>query len=1303
MRLRKFLALLLALIMLVSIVPAVVFAEETGSETSSETNGDTVIAAPNNLFLNKTAVLNDYGTYTINLEAYATGTTITKTITEGMPLDVVLVMDQSGSLVSDGDLLTSLKGSVTSFLEALRVNGEEFGLNHRVAICGFASYAKQNSSGLALDKFTFANDTQDNAWINTGIFVNGEFLDYGTVEYIPVTSASSISTSKYYVVDCHSNDDGIYEKASVFYSGGKWIASADNENGYMVAAYTTQQLYEKFNGHIYTVGASKNLLTNTDYANSWEYIVDDQGNMNEDITTAVDNLASNGATAIFMGMKMARKMLENLPAVSDGIQRKKIVIVFTDGQPGFAGYTRGDGDAALAEAAKIKASNAEIYAIGMYSDAAGENVDTFMNQLSSNYLSHGFGTKTYSLDPRIGDFDANNILLYSRNIDGTQGGVSPYFCVDHSGNYWPVYIYYDPSDDNYYGYTITDDGDGQGELGSVAYLLESHLPNSDPDADYYKHASDIGELDSIFDTISSEVTGYTSQLTLDANTILKDVLADGFTLTDNTTITVSVVPGSVGEEHSTLTADQLTADKITWGNAQQVLTFTYPDTTTASNTVTVDEAADRTEMTLTATAASNGVVTVTGFNYANATDDDKINAQYICYGHPGSKLVVTITGVEATTDVMTDGIVATNHGTSGIYESAASDADKDGITGELQASFKMPTTYLTSHTYVVDYAKKMTIDPSDFLMNLGVDTLDVDGYNYFDSATTEITEAYGKVAIEDGKIAYTPTTMNWDGFDTFYVFGSTNNATVQAATANGNYNLWSKVSVIPANNVYYEDTFISTIESDGTGADNTTEGTVGIVYSGSWFTDTTGSNPNTNVEHPENLENQDNANHGWEDSLADDTGYSDGSAHGAEFAKDENGIATAKASFTFTGTGVDIYSRTNSTTGTIIVKVEPDAATKEKGINTKYFIVDTLAASGDYYQIPVVSYTAVKKTTTDEGTTEDVIHGTYTVTITVTGAADFEQYGNRKLFYLDGIRVYNPLSNEQEKDPIVDDGYGNAVDSLFMELRDKLLDSNTFNPENSGFAINGAVFIDQINANDNTASNPEGNAPEQTDPEETDPEKTDSEETTPLETPVGTPTTTTVVGDYKTYGPENEVYLAKGQSIVFKVNSTEHTLFFVGLKAPSGTATEALVTFGTDAEGNPVSAAIPVGHSTDMFYKVIPANGYIQITNNSDSLLSITKLKKVYTDDEAPNISDDSGIEIQAISADEALLFAARFAKAPLVSYPVTDGDADVPETDTPNVEIAVPEQPSREEQLREMIAKFVAELFGAINAWFNA
>lgn len=118
-----------------------------------------------------------------------------------------------------------------------------------------------------------------------------------------------------------------------------------------------------------------------------------------------------------------------------------------------------------------------------------------------------------------------------------------------------------------------------------------------------------------------------------------------------------------------------------------------------------------------------------------------------------------------------------------------------------------------------------------------------------------LTKTYGKVATATAKtgLTYTPTTMNWNGYDSFYVFG-------KQIAPNGAINQWSKVTVMPANSVYYEDTFVT----------DENAGTVGIVYGGEWTTDGTGANRGQTLDsdHP----------YGWETGYAGDTGYSDGSA-----------------------------------------------------------------------------------------------------------------------------------------------------------------------------------------------------------------------------------------------------------------------------------------------------------------------------------------------------------------------------------------------------------------------------------------
>ena len=128
MKMKKILAAVLSLLMLLALFPTVALAAD--GEGSGNAEG---------IVVSKTAELADDGTYTINLEAYATGTTTTVTEKSNVPLDVVMIIDQSGSMEG---YLTDLKAAVLKFIYNVRTNAladPENPVNHRIAIVGFAS------------------------------------------------------------------------------------------------------------------------------------------------------------------------------------------------------------------------------------------------------------------------------------------------------------------------------------------------------------------------------------------------------------------------------------------------------------------------------------------------------------------------------------------------------------------------------------------------------------------------------------------------------------------------------------------------------------------------------------------------------------------------------------------------------------------------------------------------------------------------------------------------------------------------------------------------------------------------------------------------------------------------------------------------------------------------------------------------------------------------------------------------------------------------------------------------------------
>ena len=97
----------------------------------------------NGLELSKTAILNKDGrSYTIRMEAYTTGTVTTTTT--AVPVDIVLVLDQSGSMAYSFGNTTrqaAMKTAVSSFIEAVGEKYSAAEADHRMAIVTFGSDA----------------------------------------------------------------------------------------------------------------------------------------------------------------------------------------------------------------------------------------------------------------------------------------------------------------------------------------------------------------------------------------------------------------------------------------------------------------------------------------------------------------------------------------------------------------------------------------------------------------------------------------------------------------------------------------------------------------------------------------------------------------------------------------------------------------------------------------------------------------------------------------------------------------------------------------------------------------------------------------------------------------------------------------------------------------------------------------------------------------------------------------------------------------------------------------------------------
>ena len=1366
MKMRRMFAALLALAMLLSVLPVVGLGVTTNDV---DTKGKVTGPYDNSeLYLGKTATLENDGTYTIRLEAFATGNPVVTQLRSGLPLDIILVLDQSGSMFQN-NYLETLRESVDEFIDVIAANGRSIGVTHRVGIVGFASDVDDGSSG---EGSSIAGGS-DNRYTNTGVFLeDGTFKNYGDAATSYVEVSDPVVGGTYYIRDSNrkyqkltsgegyaivpnpsTERDDLYAKVGNSYlladyfndayypvtnldasktyfvdvNGTKmpitattettynytrvtrtndrdgqtyyisrssangtdfiqitctdegWFLQSDyvwrdedgNEytrgnngqftrNGTTYYAYnrsettvttwtltdgtvinpTAQTVYDhlsgwvyyqngayySYNGDLYEKGttwtysgttydpattqffaqATTGGLTDDDYRDALMPVTNGAagaGSITAALDIAVSKIASSGATRPSLGMEMAKNILDNRSSLDDDDKRQTVVVVFTDGSPGYSAFEEAEANAALKISAELKAEdghNATVYSIGLYPEKSDNNiVSVFMTGLSSACPT------AESIDDIAGStYTKENVTLSNlMELTETWTVVEEYYYLRNSV-YYPVKArinsgtvqaqYVNGSSST--NLTVTN-----GKIDLYKRTFDTYESGSK----YYLYASNKEVLYDIFPEIVTDSTTTTlDKEYLTTDTLLRDILQTGFVFTNGTTVTMSSLAGTWG-------ADK----KITWAAAETVI-----------DSVTVTDSAAQ---TTTSASGKLSVYNQGGYQFVEAKGFDFDNAYFSEGGHEnGAKLIVTITRVEATDLVAWNQTDLTNNPYSGVWSPVLEDGTRTQI-----GVFPQPNTYFSNAVVVMDYAKT-TEDLKDLIRQSGVKHLDADGMNYFASADTDITDAYGSAAINGGALTYTPNTMQWDGADAFYVFGNTADATILRHSANKVYgNVWSKVTAIPANNVYYEDTFV-TSESTGT---------VGIDFTGTWQQVSAGMN----TETPEAGENAENGGvHGWEDSLADDTGYSDGTA--------AEGGDQATATFTFTGTGVDIYSRTNMQTGRVMVSLYAGAAAT--GVPLRTLVVDNFAHSGDYYMIPTLSiheipYRVSGKTQIDENGNiiyEAMPYGTYTVKLKVLAVTDdADRDGTvttRSTYYLDGIRVYNPAANNGA----VKDAYGDdEINASFAEVRDILLDANTFDAESEN-GVGGPVFIDQIvhKGEDGAISDSVG-------------------------------VSSSDIAVYESVGPENEVYLQKDQSIAFA--PIAGAKYYVGLKSPTGEPVTVFIYKDGGIE------EITISHTTDMFYEVTPEEGIVFIGNMSENanLLAITKIKVIKQDTVLMKamFRSVSREEILA-AADEAYAAAA---------------DPVMPEIEIVNPGIDEPAN-STAEQLRELIKR----LFGNLWDWFR-
>lgn len=384
------------------------------------------------------------------------------------------------------------------------------------------------------------------------------------------------------------------------------------------------------------------------------------------------------------------------------------------------------------------------------------------------------------------------------------------------------------------------------------------------------------------------------------------------------------------------------------------------------------------------------------------------------------------------------------------------------------------------------------------------------------------------------------------------------------ADSNNYYYLYEELDIIPATNVYYETDFADGVfrfETLGAAWDK-------VTVSG----DIVADGPQDDGTIGQNL-------YGYDSSYANDKYQSNASSWFVTGADAYDPTKTT-SEFSFRGTGFDIISRTDTKEGFIRVTVYGDSDKMQ--MEKRVTVLNKSESQLRLYQIPVVSI-------------EDLPYGTHYVDIEVYGARESEEYpalSSGGQFHFDAVRIYNPINASANASATSDAGIAYAAyvadgeaDASIQEVRNMLIAANTFDEtadtEDEDY-VPGVSFIDRTKQGAELA-------------------------------------------DYKTLGPNNEVYLTGDQYIGFKVQIENGALpasIDIGAKSADGNPVT-LHTMILDADFNPIDDAetiVNIESSTAQFYDLMGESSvedafggndyiYVLIDNYGDGVLSITDLK----------------------------------------------------------------------------------------------
>ncbi len=621
--------------------------------------------ADNGLKLDKSVSGNEEEGYTLTLEAFATGA---KTITStqvSVPTDIVLVLDQSGSMDNSFTSTTYVETSGTpaelysnrnNLYVQLDDNSYASVTVSMASVLGdssYEAYANQYNYTYYENRGNIYHKCSDTAYGKVTVTRSGEWYDRTytyTCENKCVLGTSdgayerpTFSSGFYHLVTnyvyqytfSYTNEENTVVTQSVLAteSAPDWefyLAQAGGNTTRLTALKSAVTTFannvatqakgadgqlgtaDDVNHTISVVGFGRANYGSTRYLNTEVFIGSAQyrygdsaanqySNAPQDMNTqdGINNVAASinaldaeGGTYIDLGIEMANGILNENP-VPSGEKRNRVVIIFTDGAPGYNGS----------------------YGNGSYGNSGDAQAvaNAALTQIATTKKTHGATVYT------VGIFEGANATSAGSNADNASATArANHFMQRLSSN--------------------------------------TSYPQT---PSYYLSASDSASLTSIFKSISENIESGGSSITLDEEAVVKDVITEQFELPE----------GTSAENIEVYTEDYTNAD-----------TFTNRQEFNADVSI----------------GADGRTITVTSFDYA----ENWVGTETAADGtvtYRGKKLIIEIP-IEVREGFLGGNGVLTNGDGSGVYEnSSAEESLEEFVSPTVDVEIKDITVTAPNH------------------------------------------------------------------------------------------------------------------------------------------------------------------------------------------------------------------------------------------------------------------------------------------------------------------------------------------------------------------------------------------------------------------------------------------------------------------------------------------------------------------------------------------------------------------------------------------------------------------------------